>query len=90
MTLVRGAYPADPPWQDFSSLGNEMRKKLSIFEIDVSDLLGAKFTDSLASNRKPSWSWHDSLEPLFGVQASLVHGQLEKRSLRYLSTGGKA
>src|SRR5687767_12816872 len=89
MSLVRGAYTADPARQDFPSFGNEMREKLSIFEIDISDLLGAKLADSLASNRKPSWSWHDSLKPLFLVRLHSFTANEKKRNLRYLSAGGK-
>ena len=59
-SLMYRADSTDSPGQYLSPFGNEMAKEFSVLEINISNLLGAKFTDSFAPNAKPLWTWHNS------------------------------
>jgi hypothetical protein len=58
--LMRRADSADSPGQDLSPFGDEVTEELSIFEVDICDLLRAEFADSLAPDTEPSWTWHNA------------------------------
>jgi hypothetical protein len=58
LSLMRRADPADPAGKYLPPFGNEVRQQLAVFEVDVSNLFGAKLADSLAPNRKSPWCWH--------------------------------
>ncbi len=62
--LMRRADSTDSSGQYLSPFGYEMTQELSVFEINIGDLLRAEFAYSLAPNTEPSWTWH-SFQPFY-------------------------
>ena len=78
--LMRRADSADSPGKDLSPFGNEMTEELSIFKVDIGNLLRAKLAYSLAPNTEPSWTWHSS-SPFYRFGPDSITG-LDEHSLQ--------
>ena len=65
-SLMRRADSTDPPGQYLPSFGDKMAEKLPVLVIDIGYFFSAEFTDSLAPNTEPFWTWHDYLAFLHG------------------------